>query len=164
MDKIKELVKILNDNLEETVMFSFQGQTPPPLPYIAIQILDYNQTTRKRKMKKLENEMAEIDNTTLVNTVIQFNCIGKDLFGSKNSALNLYDFFNFKFREGLWNKKFGVVKIGNILERTVLLENTKYEYISNLDITLEFERNSKTVIENLQSIKIDDTTKVNRRK
>ncbi|MGL4998546.1 MAG: phage neck terminator protein [Cetobacterium sp.] len=163
MDKIKELITLLNNNLDETVIFAFQGHTPPPMPYISLQILDYNQTPRKRTMKKLENKMSEIENVTLVNSVIQFNCIGRDLFDSKNSALNLYDFFNFKFREELWSKNFGVVKIGNILERTILLENTKYEYISNLDVTLEFERSSKIELENLQSIKIDDTTKINRR-
>ncbi|MGL5428850.1 MAG: phage neck terminator protein [Cetobacterium sp.] len=163
MDKIKELITLLNNNLDETVIFAFQGQTPPPMPYISLQVLDYSQSPRKRTMKKLENKMSEIENVTSVNSVIQFNCIGRDLFESKNSALNLYDFFNFKFREELWDKKIGVVKIGNILERTILLENTKYEYISNLDVTLEFERSSKIELENLQSIKIDDTTKINRR-
>ncbi|MGL5126153.1 MAG: phage neck terminator protein [Fusobacteriaceae bacterium] len=158
MDKIRELITILNNNLEEKVILAFQGTTPPPLPYISLQILDYSQSARKRSMKKLENAMAEIENTTLVNVVIQFNCLGKDLLGSKESALNLHDFFSFKHREELWDKNFGVVKIGNILERTVLLENTKYEYISNMDVTLEFERSEKLEIENLQSIKMDNTT------
>lgn len=164
MDKIHKLIDIINDNLGIETILALQGGKQPQKPYISLQILDINQKNRKGSKTVLPNMMAKIERTTHANTVIQFNCIGNSLLESKQLALDLFDFINFKSREVFWENKIGIVKIGNILERTVLMENTKYEYINNLDVTIEYERTTEYNIENLNSIVIDEGTKVQRRK
>lgn len=164
MVKIKELIKIINNNLGKNVIFAFQGQVPPPKPYISVQVLNIEQKNRRGSLEKLPDLMAKKKLTNHVNVTLQFNCIGKDLFESKQLGLDLYDLINFKAREILWESKIGVVRVGEILERTVLLENTKYEYINNLDVVVEYERDTEYNIENLNSIVIDEGTKVQRRK
>lgn len=164
MDKIIKLLEIINNNLGKDAILAFQGGAPPKKPYVSIQILDMKQKNRKGSKKVLPDMMAKIERTTHMNLILQFNCIGNSILESKELALDLYDLINFKYREQLWENKIGVVDIGSILDRTVLLENTKYEYISNLDIVFEYERTSELNIENLNSIVIDEGTKVQRRK
>lgn len=164
MDKIHKLIDIINNNLGVETIFAFQGGKQPEKPYISVQILDIGQKNRKGSKKVLPEMMAEIKRTTHVNAILQFNCIGNNLFESKQTALSLFDFINFKSREEFWENKIGIVKIENIIERTVPMENTKYEYINNLDVTIEYERTAQYNIENLDSIVIDEGTKVQRRK
>lgn len=163
MDKEKTLINFIAEVLGLPVIFNNQGHTRPKKPFITAQIINidsiYPLSTEK---KVIEDKKTEITKTNRVEVTIQFNCVGRDILESHKTALKLSDFFDFVERESLWDKGIGVISIGEIKDRTIKLEETKYDYISSMDIVVDYNRKSRKVFENLQSIELDNK-KINRR-
>lgn len=152
MDKITKLLTLITNDLERDAILAFQGSEPPEKPYISTQMLSITPSKRRGKKEALPNLMVGYEVVSNVNCVMQFDCIGRNILESKELAFNLYDCFNSRKREDIWDLGIAIAKIGSIKERTYLRDNAEYEHISSLDITVEFERISRHQVENLNSI------------
>ncbi|HBJ79733.1 MULTISPECIES: LIC_12616 family protein [Fusobacterium] len=164
MEKIKILLNLINNSLDIPVIFNNQAHRRPKKPYITVQMINTD-TIFPLSMKKkiIEDKKTELIKINRVENTIQFNCIGEDVLESHEIGLKLIDFFDFIERETLWSNGIGVINIGDIIDRTIKLEETKYEYISSTDITIDYDRESKKILENLQSVDLYGQ-KIKRRK
>lgn len=162
MDKIKELLKLMNGNLSFPSILAFQGGSRPIGNYCSIQILTIEQVPRRRLNTKLQDRKTNIKNTTYVNAILQINCLGGNILESKDVAFKVDNLFRFANREDLWGIDIDVVEIGEITDRTTLLEETKYDYFSTLDVTIGFEKEENIILENLQSVEVNGQTTTRR--
>ncbi|MGL6023695.1 MAG: phage neck terminator protein [Cetobacterium sp.] len=154
MVEITKLLGLINDITGFKCILAFQGVKPPEKPYISTQVLNINQNKRRGSKKIIKDKelMVEYKVVNHVNVILQFDCIGNNILDCKEVALSVFDFFNSRYREYLWEKGYGVVKIGEIKDRTILKENTEYLHISTIEINIEYERISTYEIENLNKI------------
>lgn len=153
MEKIQALITLINDSLGIPVIFNNQDHKRPKKPYITLQVINYDAIYPLSVKKEIiEDKKTKLTKINRAETTIQFNCLGKDILESHETAIKLIDFFDFIERETLWSNGIGVIDIGNILDRTLTLENSKYEYISNVDIIIDYDKTAEKILENLQSI------------
>ena len=156
MDKILKLLELINNNLKINCILANQGGDRPTLPFITLQVLDEGgDIPTETTSKMLPDHMAEYTLKTKLESMIQFNCLGKNAQESVETAKKLKNFFLFVSRQELWDNGIGVIDIGNIKDVTEPLEGVKYEHKRVLDVTIDYYDIVVKQIENMQSIEIN---------
>lgn len=156
MDKIIKLLELINNNLKINCILANQGGTRPNLPFITLQVLDEGgDIPTESTSKVMLNNMAEYTLKTKLESMIQFNCLGKNAQESVEVAKKLKNFFMFVSRQQLWDNGIGVIDIGNTKDVTALLEGVKYEHKRVLEVTIDYYDIAIKNIENMQSIEVN---------
>ena len=164
MNKVQDLKGLISNSLSIPVIFNNQDHKRPKKPYITVQVINYDAIyPLSIKKEIIEDKKTKLTKINRAEATLQFNCLGNDIIESHEIAVKLVDFFDFIERETLWSIGIGVIEIGNILDRTLNLENFKYEYISNVDIVIDYDKTAEKILENLQSIDLYGK-KIKRRK